>query len=244
MKKFELNIDNLFLLWEADNMKYEYLDKWMKNNKDLLIDFENEIIYTGMNQFFKDITVFSELEKQELLDEGYSIDEINLLFSSRYDKQVNILKGLLSNKNIEDKGGLYIELILKMKDQFYKERSDYLDNKIDLLFNDVSVIQNSKPIKKIAEKWNALLYLLELEVNNLKLPINSEGNFIKSEIEEIGRNITGSTGQSFYRHISSTIDILKDNDKLDRTFGKDWKDKVINLSNNNKSIIHYLDKNY
>jgi hypothetical protein len=244
MKEHKLNIDNLFLLWEEDNMKHEYLENWMKNNKDLLFDFENEKIYTGMNIFFKDITVFNDLEKQELLDKGYSNDEINLRFNSRYKKQIVIFEGLFSNILTENRGGLYIEMILKIKDQFYKERSDYLDNKIDLLFGVGPIEKQSKPIKKIAEKWNALLYLLELKTKDLKLPINSEGAFIKSEIQEIGKNRTGSTGQSFYRQILKITGILKNDKALSRSFGKDWKKEVIKLSNNNKSIIHHLDKNY
>lgn len=244
MKEFELNIDNLFLLWEADNMKDEYLDKWMKNNKDLLFDFENEIIYTGMNNFLNDIAVFIELEKQDLLNEGYSIEDINLRFNSKYDKQLIAFKGLFPNIPIEDRGGLYLEMILKMKDLFYKERSDYLDRKIDLLFNAGAVNKKPKPIKKVPEKWYALLYLLELEAKNMKPPINSEGSFIKTEIEEEGRNRTGSTGQSFYRQILMITGILKDKDKLSLSFGWDWKNKVVDLSNGNKSIIHYLDENY
>lgn len=147
MKKLDLNIDNLFLLWEADNCKSEFLDVWMKNNKDLLFDFENEIIYTGLNKFFKDIEVFGELEKQDLLDAGHSIDEVNLRFDSLYDKQVNVLSGLFPNIRLEDRGGLYIELILKMRDQFYKERSTYLDNKIDLLINPDTINKKTKPLQ-------------------------------------------------------------------------------------------------
>jgi len=220
MKKLELNIDNLFLLWEADNMKDKYLDEWMKNNKDLLIDFENEIIYTGLRKFFKDIAIFTELEKQDLLNEGYSKDQIKLRFNSINNEQEIRLKNLFPNIPIEDRGSLYIELILKMKDQFYKERSDYLDKKIDLLLCTNIVKQKSKTKKKPAEKWYALLYLLELKAKNLKPPFNSEGNFIKSEIEEIGRNRTGTTGQSFYRQIFTITDILKDNDALARSFGR------------------------
>jgi hypothetical protein len=71
---------------------------------------------------------------------------------------------------------------------------------------------------------------------------DSEGNFIKSKIEEIGRIKCNSTGQSFYK---SFIDIDIDNHKLlDKRFGKGWKEVVKNLSLNNPEISIYIDGKY
>ena len=41
--------------------------------------------------------------------------------------------------------------------------------------------------KKPAEKWYALLYLLELKATKTKPPTNYEGDFIRKDIEEIGK---------------------------------------------------------
>jgi hypothetical protein len=98
--------------------------------------------------------------------------------------------------------------------------------------------------KKITEKWHALLFLLEVEAHNLKLPVNSDGSFIRSEIEEIGKRKTGSTGQSFYRHIFRLKDVIKDSNKLKGVFGPDWKNTVIELSNNDEIIKNYIEKHY
>ena len=244
MKKLKLNIDNLFSLWDADETKDENLVNWIKNNKDILIDYDNEIIYTGMIHFLEDIDIYGELERQNMLEEGKTIDEINLWFNSISEKQDTIFNSLFSAIAVEKRSRLYIDMILKLENLFYKERSDYLDAKIDLLLDTDSAIQNTKPTKKITAKWHSLLYLLELEASGEKAPINNEGNFIKSEIEKIGNKKTGSSGQSFYRQFLILKDDVKYNHKLVGIFGPDWKDNVIALSNKNKSLILYLDKNY
>lgn len=109
-----------------------------------------------------------------------------------------------------------------------------------VLENKKSAIVEFKTEKKLAEKWHALLYLLELKAANNKPPTNYEGDFIRKEIEEIGKQRTGSTGQSFYRECLKIKDIIDNNSLLEKTFDKDWKQKVIAISNNNELIINYL----
>jgi hypothetical protein len=100
-----------------------------------------------------------------------------------------------------------------------------------------------KKVKKTSERWHALLYLLELKANNTKLPSNNDGEFIRVEIEEIGKQRIGSKGQSFYRECLKINPIISDNSLLEKSFGKDWKQKVIDISKNNILIISHL-KNY
>lgn len=101
-----------------------------------------------------------------------------------------------------------------------------------------------KPIEKPADKWYALLYLLELEVKRLDVPINIEGSFIKSELEEIGRQRSGRSGQGFYRNVLNIKPVIKDKDKLQKMFVPNWKEKIISLSNRDKTIIDYLETHY
>lgn len=98
--------------------------------------------------------------------------------------------------------------------------------------------------KKYSAKWHALQYLLELKANGLKPPLNTEGDFIKLDLEAIGRSRTGLKGQGFYR---SVLKYYKDLDKpriLINSFGKDWKDTILTLSYDNKALKDYLNKHY
>ncbi|MHB1107099.1 MAG: hypothetical protein ACYCZ2_12115 [Lutibacter sp.] len=93
--------------------------------------------------------------------------------------------------------------------------------------------------KKISEKWLALLYWIELTANGQRPPINNEGGFIKSEIVKIGIEKTGTKGQSFYKQFR--LINLNNSKELIGMFGKDWKQKIIHLSNNNQTIIDYIE---
>lgn len=104
--------------------------------------------------------------------------------------------------------------------------------------------KEAKPAKKLSEKWHALLYLLELKASNSKPPINHEGSFIKSAIEEIGKKRTGTTGQSFYRQTLIINDLINNSSLLVGTFGNNWKETIITLSNNDQIIIDYIENNY
>ncbi|OAZ03643.1 hypothetical protein [Flavobacterium succinicans] len=103
-------------------------------------------------------------------------------------------------------------------------------------------IPNEAKQKKISEKWYALLYWIELNANGEQPPKNIEGAFIRNEIEKIGSNKTNTTGQSFYRHF---IDIDLNNEKsINVSFGKDWKDKIKELSNYNQAVVSFIEKKY
>jgi hypothetical protein len=85
---------------------------------------------------------------------------------------------------------------------------------------------------------------LELEVKGLDVPINSEGSFIKSELEEIGRQRSGRSGQMFYRSVFNIKPVIKDKNKLLKIFPSNWKEQIISLSNKDITIIDYLETHY
>lgn len=133
MKKLELNVDNLFLLREADEMKGKSLKDWTLNNEDILIDFDNKIIYTGIIKFKEDFVNLIDWKNQDLLSEGVTPKEINLRLQASNDNEETVLNGLFKNYPEEKRSGLALELLLKIRDRTYKEKSDYLDKKVDLL---------------------------------------------------------------------------------------------------------------
>ena len=97
--------------------------------------------------------------------------------------------------------------------------------------------------KQLPEKWYALLYWIDLNANGQMPPKNSEGQFIKKEIEVVGRIKTGRGGQGFYTWVKEIADDLNDEKKLNRTF-KNWKKTIIGLSKNDPKIIDYIQKKY
>lgn len=97
---------------------------------------------------------------------------------------------------------------------------------------------------KISERWHALAYLLELKAQGLKPPINLEGDFIKTELEAIGKVRTGLKGQGFYKAVKKHYKDLDDPTILKNSFGKDWKGKIIELFNDNDLLKDYLNNHY
>jgi hypothetical protein len=133
-----------------------------------------------------------------------------------------------------------VQKMIYFIDNILSENNDFIDKPI----LSKSVKPNLKT-KKISEKWYALQYLLELRANNLKPPTNNEGGFIKSEIEHIGKlRISNSTGQNFYKKVRFYIDTIDNAKSIEKSFGKDWKETILLLSNNDKIISDFIEKNY
>ena len=101
-------------------------------------------------------------------------------------------------------------------------------------------LANIPKSKKIGDKWHALLYLIEIEVYQKKIPTNVDGAFIKSEIEQIGKDRCKNSGQGFYRQVRDLKGNIKDNKSVKRLFNDGWKTVIIELSNNDENIIKYL----
>lgn len=97
--------------------------------------------------------------------------------------------------------------------------------------------------KKLPEKWYALLYWIELNANGKQPPMNSEGSFIRSEIETIGKEKTGRKGQGFYRSFIGIADDLNNERILNNEF-PNWKQTIIALSNNDETTIKYIQDKY
>lgn len=101
--------------------------------------------------------------------------------------------------------------------------------------------KESKP-KKLAEKWHALHYWLELMAHGKKPPVDIDGNFVKSELELIGAKRCNSKGQSFYREFKD-MDI-NDTLRLEKGDLQGWKNIITELSKNDSITIDYVNKKY
>lgn len=236
-----------------EEIKKELLFK--KNIKKIIFDDFNKInnnikensSLEGLEiEIQKRVDAF-ELLKKDFINVGIGQDELEKKIKLEKEKRIAAYNNELEKIKVNIKNKIK-ESIDNINSPFKKQNEQV---KLTEQESNISISQDSKDLtplnnkqKKIPQRWYALLYLLELEANNLKLPINREGSFIRSEIEEIGKQRTGIGGQGFYRKILELMPYYKDPTKLDNSFGKDWKKKIIELSCNNKSIINYIEKHY
>lgn len=189
------------------------------------------------NTFFKLI--------KQLKAEGTSQEELDMLIEIHRQKSTQAQDEELNNfsiiyKNIQlDKISNKLSVNNRKKDNSRKFIVEFVEStKTEIKNNEV------KSPQKISAKWHALHYLLETEAKGLKIPVNREGSFIKSEIEKIGRKRVGDKGQSFYRQVKDLVEIIVNKSDLIPYFGEDWKKQIIALSGNDLEIIDYIDKYY
>jgi len=236
--------DQLIYLIERINLEYPEKAKLSKN--DLIEYLQNTCseIHVALNSVFVyimetklDPPVFEILKRKcKILIEKAKLLEIELISygSSLEDFYIDV-DYLLADKNILNKNKLqYSELI-----EYTSQVSNSFNSNSTLPQNEIA--QKESMPKKHSQKWFALLYWIELKANNEKPPINNDGSFIKSKIEEIGAKKTNSKGQSFYRNF---IEIELKTEILKKSFGLDWKKIIIDISQNSPIIVNYLENNF
>lgn len=212
-------------------------DYWEQdiNNELLITEFEKAVIKLVENiENEKDLGClpmrFRMLPNVILKEDRYNISDKKYLLKRMFfvlerNKSNDIIKELIAEFRI------IVEPYFEIYDFIIKEPQQNTTDK-----------PNKGKRKKIAEKWYALLYWIELSANGQQPPKSIEGTFVKSEIEKIGREKTGTSGQSFYREF---IKIDLNNERLiSNAFSKEWKNEIIRLSNNSLLISNYIQDKY
>ena len=122
--------------------------------------------------------------------------------------------------------------------------SDFEDYRITLYKQKLNELPKTEKLKekRLGDKWYALLYWMELNSNGKRPPIDAEGSFNKDKLMIEGNKRTGKSGQVFYTSFKE-IDI-NNSKAIERSFGKEWKEAIIKLSNNDNKIIDYLKEKY
>jgi hypothetical protein len=176
----------------------------------------------------------------------YPKEDLNKMLKESWDSECNedYIKSNIKKiyNNIITSNKRIIDFINDEKSKLQNSVAPYIETETEGCIID----DNHKPDKpkNYPAKWHALAYLLELKSKGLMPPISTEGTFIKSELEKIGKARTGKSGQMFYR---SVLNHYKDLDKpeiLEKSFGKDWKETILTLSNGDNTLKDYLDKHY
>jgi hypothetical protein len=217
------------------------------NNSNVTADYNNfQLLKNEIDEFI------SKLENditQNYDNEKYLnfLDFIKLVREDASNDLQNTLKSIPN----ADKVKFFQMMLPKIKEQFSSIKEKHYNNEISkILSKDViqlikkTVIVSNPKTKKISDKWYALLYLIEVEVYKKEIPTNFEGAFIKSEIEEIGKQRCKNLGQGFYRQVRDLKGNINNNISVKRLFNDNWKDVIIDLSNNDENIIKYLDTYY
>ena len=108
--------------------------------------------------------------------------------------------------------------------------------------NNIEVIEQSN-LKGFPAKYHALAYIFELLVDGNKPPQDFDGNFKKDEIIKIGRERCQDTGQNFYNCVRDHFELVSSKKIKYPVFKNNWKEIVLNITNNNKKIASYIENN-
>lgn len=236
------------------------IDEDGNSTKISITDLVHNIKNTNLKKDYEDLQALkNEIEdfksKLELdITQNYN-DEKYLNFLAFInlvkDDASNDMQNTLQSIPEADKIKFFQMMLPKIKEQFSAIKEKHYNNEIsDFLNKDViqSIIKTENisipKTKKIADKWHALLYLIEVEVYKKEIPTNFEGAFIKSKIEEIGKQRCNNSGQGFYRQVRDLKGNINSNINVKRLFNDNWKDVIIDLSNNDENIIKYLETYY
>lgn len=97
--------------------------------------------------------------------------------------------------------------------------------------------------KKIPAKYHALAYIFELLAADNKPTQDFDGNFKKDEIIKLGRERCQDTGQNFYNHVRDHFELVSSKNIKISVFKKNWKEIVLNITNNKKEVALYIENN-
>lgn len=202
-----------------------------ENNLEYVYVYEDELV--RIKHFVKEINNIKTVWNVSGLKSEQAENTIELVYLN--NMMIDYYDGFFANE-IEG-----FENIINLKNIWY-----HLNNK-ERKSSQIKKEQaqtNITKTSKLADKWHALLYLIEVEVYKKEIPTNHEGAFIKSKIEEIGKQRCKNSGQGFYRQVRDLKGNIKSNINVKQLFNDNWKDVIIDLSKNDENIIKYLENFY
>lgn len=241
---FEIIIDEIILCcskYEIDfykicdelNFDYSCLDTGMievftkqksKHQQNELIKTQQFIKETPTDFFIRCIQgKTTDLEKKEFIS---NVIDVNILktdwqkFYQKYASEIVVDKwfNVQNNSEINEDEVKIFEIMLTQQTK-YKPKS-----------------------AKIAEKWHALHYYFELMAHGKSRPIDIDGCFKKSELEQIGKDRSGLGGRGFYNAFKE-IDIT-DTYKLKKIFSDEWKSVILEKAKNDMITVDYINEKY
>lgn len=242
----ELEYDSIFKIiitkeLDITNEYFEYssLDNYRNKLIDLLNNFKGHYNDSNNIDFYKDQIIGYQSTIPYNLEMRFK-DKICLktktIINYSQKRKIEFLNELIEKENpYKNKGSKKPKIFASTKNNSDSE-------------NDVS--QNNKGL---LHKWYALFYWIKLNAHGNQPPRNDFDEYKASEIKLIGKKIieekekdlgTTTGGQGFYKQVSKVKEFLNDQKQLKSNFGNNWKEKIIELSNNDKTIIEYIKEKY
>lgn len=210
--------------------------KWTLNDKvnEIEVDIYSNITF---NQFLskKTTSILSKFNTLSLYLEG-KIDDIekhklDVVIRERIVKlNAQVLRSEQQNPEYID----YITQWFKDEKQFIEDITPYfIKNKKE---------QKEVKIKRLPAKYYSLYHRLLIEIKMVQpFELVNDTELPKKEIEDYGVVNYGFTdGQSFYREFLRLFKAKKHD--ITNEFGEGYKQKLIDLSQNNAQIIKHLEK--
>lgn len=131
----ELNIENLFSVGLTRDILLNNFEEWVLENRDIKIDFDNNLIYVGIGKLRKDVETNMMLLRKECAQSGMSDEEITNHFENVYSKVNDKLKATLNCFDDEEKQRFLLKSMAKMSGQVVSHKNMLIENEIEQLFN-------------------------------------------------------------------------------------------------------------
>lgn len=161
MKELELNLENLLLIGLTPEILKNNFEEWIIENKDIQIDFEKKIIYTGILNFRKELNSFMEIANKELLSEWKNPEELDAFLKSQKEMvKANYKKTMDVFPDDESRQDFLLHILPKIHNQFLENKTKYFDNKFADLINDKELVE------KMTNKFQELNEIKEGTMDN------------------------------------------------------------------------------
>lgn len=166
MKELELNLENLLSLGLTPDILKNDFENWIIENKDIQIDFDNKIIYTGILNLRKELNSFLEVTKKELLSDWKNPEELDafLLYQKEMVK-ASYKKTMDVFPDDESKQDFLLHILPKIHNQFLESKNKYFESKFADLINDNELVE------KIKDKFQELNEIKEGTTDNNSSPV-------------------------------------------------------------------------
>lgn len=135
IKTIELTLSNLFTIGLTPDIIRNNFDDWMLQNRDIKIDFDNNLIYLGIDKVRKDLETSMSLLRKNLQQEGMSEDEIINHIAATKSRLGEKLNKTMDCFEEDQKLEFLLKTIKKMSGQVAEFKDVLFENEIEQLFN-------------------------------------------------------------------------------------------------------------
>jgi hypothetical protein len=194
IKTVELNLENLFLLGVTPDIISHSFEEWLISRKDFFVDFEDNLIYLGLDKYNNNLETTLSLLHKRLARNGMSEIEIENYSNDKRNEIKSNLDSTLLCFNDSNKPEFLLKSMQKASTQISRAKKWLIDGEISLLL-----------------KGNNLNYHLDLNEQQIESPKETNPypriftttkafNKFKNLVEEFGKGNQDLANFSFVFH--------------------------------------------